>query len=70
MNYNSDNFSNTDSLWGSTDILTVDSELNEFNDNFAFNGSNYTSIIDDDSTFKSFLNFGDDSEDELYFEAL
>jgi len=69
MSYNPYNFSDTDSLWGYTDILTIDSELNEFNDNFAFIGTNYTSIIDDDALFTSLLNFGDEAEDDLYAEG-
>ncbi len=66
MNYDIYNLSDDESLWGRTDILTIDSELNEYNDNYSYNGTPCKSIFDEDVKFISLLNFAEEQEDELY----
>ena len=70
MNYDIYNLSDDESLWCRTDILTIDSELNEFNDNFSFQGTPSKSLFDEDAKFTSLLNFAEDQEDELYKEIV
>ena len=69
MNYDIYNLSDDESLWGRTDILTIDSELNEFNDNYSYRGTPCTSIFDEDVKFKSLMTFGEEQEDELYSQS-
>ena len=67
MSYNNQyHFSSDDSLWGYTDILETDIEQMEFNKNFDVEDIAYASILDDDASFPSLLNFPEDEEDDLY----